>query len=85
MSLWDDFIYFGEEPKQIDRKRYLDFCTNCGDEVLIEGPRYKVREVSGQALLLEKSKNGVCKYCGFPVFTSCNYKLLTKRSPLPRF
>ena len=85
VTTWDEFIYFGEDNKPIDRKKYLDFCLNCGDEYLIDGSRYKLREVQAPALLLEKTNNGVCKFCNFPVFTSCNYKLLTKRTALPRY
>jgi len=85
MTIWDDFIYFGEEPKILPRKQYLDFCLNCGDSQYIVGYRYKLRESQGQALLLEKSKDGLCKHCQFPVFTSCNYTLLTKKGPIPNY
>jgi DNA-directed RNA polymerase subunit RPC12/RpoP len=85
MSSWDDFIYCGEDPVQIDRKRYLKFCLQCGDDILVDGPRYKVREVKGQALLLQNTKENECPRCKFPIFTSCHYKLLTKKGPIPGY
>jgi hypothetical protein len=82
---WDDFIYFGEDTKGFERKKYLRFCLQCGEDDDVEGARYKLREVQTPAILLENSLDECCKRCLFPVFTSCNYKRITKKVALPRY
>lgn len=84
MSYWDDFIYCGEDQRRTPRLIYLRFCLNCGDNEDITGPRFKIREVQKQALLLENGQGLDCKHCGFPVFTSGHYKKLTDKRPLPK-
>jgi hypothetical protein len=81
---WEDWNYFGdEEEERIRRKKYLKFCINCGKNEIIRGPRYKVWEVEGQALLVDASWEYECKICNFPLFTSGNYVQITKHFPVP--
>ena len=81
MSNWDDWVYFGgHEERRGDKKVFLKFCLNCGENQTILGPRFKVQGAIGKALLLDASVEYECKICKHPVFTSCQYKQLTKRT-----
>jgi hypothetical protein len=81
---WEDWTYFFEDKDvRYRRKKYLKFCLNCGKNEVIRGPRYKIWEVEGQALLVDASWEYECKVCKFPLYTSGNYQQLTKHFPIP--
>lgn len=81
VSNWDDWVYFGgHEERKEERRVFLKFCLNCGENQTIPGPRFKVVGAIGKALLVEASWGLECKICKHPLFTSAHYKQLTKRT-----
>lgn len=84
MSNWDDWIFvFEDGPPEAPKKVYLCFCLNCGKNDRVKGPRYKVWEVEGQALLVQRTDTFECSFCQFPLYSSANYTQLTKHWPIP--
>jgi len=83
--MWDDWIYFGEEPAKEERKIYLNFCLICAHNEDIKGPRYKIFRTREIGLLVEQSWESNCKVCGFPIYTAGKYELLTKNYYVPPY
>lgn len=81
MSNWDDWVYFGaHDDRKEKRSVFLRFCLNCGENPSVPGPRFKVVGAIGKALLVDASWTLECKLCQHPLFTSCQYKQLTKKN-----